>query len=261
MLRTGPSLFHKSRPRAERCPVLNSATVSPVETECVHETFEHRLLIGCRGWEQPGWAQTFYPDDLPADWRLTYYANQFRVVLVPPERLVASDAALADWVADTDEGFRFVCESPPDLDSVSAARDFLERIRPLGARCAGIRFPVCAELLNRPADLDVILGEWGAHYPISVDPMDTSSEAIDALLRVHRCGRCWHGPPPAAEWDHGRLALTVLAAPVPDLRALRALVEVCLAAATPERTAVLIVDAQASNLETAEQAGTIADLL
>lgn len=227
----------------------------------MHETFEHRLLIGCRDWEQPAWAQTFYPDDLPADWRLTYYANQFRVVLVPPERLVASDVALADQAGDTDEGFRFVCESPFELDTVSAARDFLERIRPLGGRCAGIYFPVCADLLNRPADLDVILGAWRVHYPISVDLMGPSSGAIDALLRTHQCGHCWHGPPEAPDLGHGHLALTVLAAPVAHLLALRAVVEVCLAAATPERTAVLIVDAQASNLETAEQAGTIADLL
>lgn len=227
----------------------------------MNESFEPRLLIGCRDWEQPAWEQTFYPDDLPADWRLTYYANQFRVVLVPAERLVASGVDPAQWCADTDEGFRFICESPPGLATASAAREFLERITPFGARCVGIRFLVCAELLNRPAELDVILREWGAHYPVSVDLMGAPSEPIDALLRAHCCGRCWHGPPDALDLQRGQLALTVLVAPVPDLRALRAVVEACLAAAAPERTAALIVDAQVSNLETAEQAGTIADLL
>ena len=41
------------------------------------------LLLRARDWEHPAWNQEFYPDDLPEDWRLSYYANEFPVVLVP----------------------------------------------------------------------------------------------------------------------------------------------------------------------------------
>lgn len=70
-----------------------------------------RLRYGARGWEHPGWAGTFYPDDLPPQWRLAYYANEFATVLVPWERWIGAPAAeLAGWVEETGERFRFLLE-------------------------------------------------------------------------------------------------------------------------------------------------------
>ncbi len=39
----------------------------------------HVLAVG---WDHPAWQGSFYPDDLPADWRLTYYANEVPGVLL-----------------------------------------------------------------------------------------------------------------------------------------------------------------------------------
>lgn len=227
----------------------------------MNETLEHRLLIGCRDWEPHAWEESFYPDDLPPEWRLSYYANQFRVVLVPAERLFSPDADPEHWCTESDEGFRFICETPLGLDTRAAARAFLDRIAPFGGRCIGIRFLVSADLLNRVAELDVILAEWVRYYPVSVDLRSAPSEAVDRLLRAHDCSLCWHGPPQAPAPNRGHLALTVLEAPLADLRALREVVEACLSASTLECTAAFIVDAQPSNVATAEQAGTVADLL
>jgi hypothetical protein len=44
-------------------------------------TFD-RLLIGTAGWQRPAWADAFYPEDLPPDWRLAYYANVCDALLV-----------------------------------------------------------------------------------------------------------------------------------------------------------------------------------
>ena len=74
------------------------------------------LLIGARGWRHAGWRGGFYPDDLPAEWRLGFYANEFRTVLLPPREWRAPGEAAA-WVEEVDEGFRFLLES----DGASAA--------------------------------------------------------------------------------------------------------------------------------------------
>jgi len=42
-----------------------------------------QLLIGTCGWDHGHWCGPFYDPDLPTDWRLTYYANLLRAVLVP----------------------------------------------------------------------------------------------------------------------------------------------------------------------------------
>jgi hypothetical protein len=45
-------------------------------------------LVGTAGWDRQGWAADYYPDDLPPDWRLAYYANDCGCLL-----LDASDLA------------------------------------------------------------------------------------------------------------------------------------------------------------------------
>ncbi|MBL3528731.1 MAG: ABC transporter permease [gamma proteobacterium endosymbiont of Lamellibrachia anaximandri] len=65
----------------------------------------HILAVG---WDLPVWQGSFYPDDLPEDWRLTYYANEIPGVLVPMALWCHADEAQVErWVEDVDEGFRF----------------------------------------------------------------------------------------------------------------------------------------------------------
>lgn len=67
------------------------------------------------GWDLPGWPGDFYPSDLPAQWRLTYFSNAFGAVLVPAELWSGADAAqLGVWVDDVNPGFRFYLEFPPN---------------------------------------------------------------------------------------------------------------------------------------------------
>lgn len=53
------------------------------------------------GWAQESWVGGFYPADLPEEWRLCYFSNEFPSVLLP--RVVwtgAADDLVAEWVAD-----------------------------------------------------------------------------------------------------------------------------------------------------------------
>ena len=69
-----------------------------------HNTVPRRLRFGTVDWRQPG----YYPDDLPRDWQLGYYANELSAVLLPVAgwRDVAQDQ-LAEWAEDVHPGFRF----------------------------------------------------------------------------------------------------------------------------------------------------------
>ena len=92
---------------------------------------ETRYSAGARGWDHPEWVgPSFYPDELPPEWRLSYYAHFFGCVLVSAAAWRAAGAAgAASWLADTPAGFRFLLESGEGVRVVAAV---------LGARCAGI---------------------------------------------------------------------------------------------------------------------------
>ena len=72
-----------------------------------HKNHRHGLRLGARGWQHPGWATDFYPDDLPEDWQLSYYANEFHALLLPLSTLRSLDCEPAELIDEVPEGFRF----------------------------------------------------------------------------------------------------------------------------------------------------------
>lgn len=75
------------------------------------------------GWEHTAWSGGFYPDDLPDEWRLTYYANEFPGVLVPTERWqYVGDEVLQEWVDDVHESFGFFLELAQTAPTVEEQR-------------------------------------------------------------------------------------------------------------------------------------------
>ena len=67
------------------------------------------LRFGCRGWRDLQWEGSYYPDDLPGDWQLGYYANDCDCVLVSGEELLAEDPdQLTEAIEDLPDGFRFL---------------------------------------------------------------------------------------------------------------------------------------------------------
>jgi hypothetical protein len=69
------------------------------------------LRIAPRGWDHSSWVGSFYPDDLPADWRLAFFCNEFDALLVPENqwRLMAPTEVGA-WRADCGPRMRFYLE-------------------------------------------------------------------------------------------------------------------------------------------------------
>jgi hypothetical protein len=94
---------------------------------------EARFLAGAAGWDHPAWIGPFYPGELPAQWRLAYYAHYFGCVLVPAAAWrEAGGPGAASWAADTPAGFRFLLEAGEGAGALAAS---------LGERCAGVLAP------------------------------------------------------------------------------------------------------------------------
>ena len=80
------------------------------------------IFAGAEDWLHPHWREAFYPDGLPDDWLLSYYNTQFQTVYLPAVRWQAASAVdWAQWLDDTQPGFRFLLE-PGTLSPPSDAR-------------------------------------------------------------------------------------------------------------------------------------------
>lgn len=177
---------------------------------------DYRILIGAAGWQHPQWSNdVFYPDDLPEDWYLSFYANEFPVVLVPEAQWADIDAA--DQVVDeileqATPGFKCVFEldltedrtrhSKLDLrlDKLLQVKPFLSGLLILvdsngfenKSFCEEIislqnRFNVCLELKNNPNELELT--------------------NIKTFCEQHAMSVCWKGEGEAIVPDAAKLWL------------------------------------------------------
>ena len=86
------------------------------------------------GWDHPGWTGGFYPDDLPEDWRLSYFSNEFSEVLVPRCSWQEADPdELQGWVDDVSAAFRFYLELQEPVEASLCAK----RVEMLGGNFGG----------------------------------------------------------------------------------------------------------------------------
>ncbi len=84
------------------------------------------IEVAAYGWQGSEW-NPFYPDGLPADWRLDYYANEFFAVVVPfAEWSVAEDAELLAWQDQVSDDFRFYWEQ---AEGVAGSEARLQQLR------------------------------------------------------------------------------------------------------------------------------------
>lgn len=93
------------------------------------------LRVGSIGWQHDDWQNSFYPEDLPEDWRLSYYANEFSTVLIPSGYLQREDCDFEQWHEDVPDDFRFYLQWPGQMMD---AGPLLEQCSLLGNKLAGL---------------------------------------------------------------------------------------------------------------------------
>lgn len=190
------------------------------------------LVVGARGWEHPRWETQFYPDDLPSDWKLGFYANEFRCVLVPAEEWInADDAVLEQWADDVDADFSLFFELP---DTPQLLPEGLES---LGSVLTGFVASTKAEQIWRP-----VLEDWPILTPISDGHSVMSCYALRGESR-----------PSLVVFDPGDAGC--------ELVDLRAYIESVLQGVPTTEKVYFIIAGQTPSLETMKNVNIIAELL
>jgi len=134
------------------------------------ETASRGLRLGAFGWKHPDWRNDFYPDDLPEDWQLSYYANEFSCVLVPASYWAQQPLDVEQMLDDVPDDFVFYLQGPTNHDEQTALRDVIDQ---LGQRLGGIitdrpLASVGSELQYCYAQpSDQARGIWTPHHPAS----------------------------------------------------------------------------------------------
>ncbi|HED34387.1 MAG TPA: hypothetical protein ENJ08_09265 [Gammaproteobacteria bacterium] len=80
------------------------------------------IRLGACGWNYPHWQAGFYPDDLPQDWRLSYYANEFSAVLLPEKQWRTDAVEPGEWAYDVTDNFRFYLQCDEFLDPLEQSK-------------------------------------------------------------------------------------------------------------------------------------------
>lgn len=96
----------------------------------------YSCFLGAEGWEHALWLSRFYPDDLPPEWRLTFYSNFFNCTSLSYSVWGgAPREELSRWITDTATSFKLVLVAPSgDFSEADQAR--LDILRPrIGIIC------------------------------------------------------------------------------------------------------------------------------
>jgi hypothetical protein len=105
-------------------PHAASVAISPPSTHVklmTESSVAGVIRLGALDWRYKAWTGTFYPADMPEEWRLTYYNTQFNCVYLPRDAWQAAGAASwHQWHEDTHDQFRFLLEAgteqaPPEV--------------------------------------------------------------------------------------------------------------------------------------------------
>jgi len=111
------------------------------------------IFVGSRGVSHPAWCEGFYPDDLPLEWRLSYYGNEFRALLLLQDDINSlSCEEVVEWLEDLNDDSRLLYEL--EFDSFSALSSLpVELVR----RLQGVVCTVTTAQLNVLLEQTVLL--------------------------------------------------------------------------------------------------------
>jgi hypothetical protein len=228
------------------------------------------ILVAARGWSHSAWLEDFYPDDLPEDWQLAFYSNEFRAVVVPESIWKNLDIIDVErWVEDTHENFLFYLEVEDLLIDWSHASLFFNI---LGNQLGGI--------LLRPVEVDADLSLIASCLSTVVELAPTSlllpadvvpSKAGEALLKQYHVEQCWNIGDGRPSWLGSDYNSTLAVARITGdqsftAREWRAIIEISLeygrgSQATKDRRVLIMIESDAPSLNDLRTAMMITDML
>jgi uncharacterized protein YecE (DUF72 family) len=89
-----------------------------------------RVLAGTSGFSYDGWTGTFYPEDLPTNGRLRYYATKLPAVEINNTFYrMPKPELLAGWAAQVPETFRFALKASQRITHIKRLKEVSEEVR------------------------------------------------------------------------------------------------------------------------------------
>ncbi len=228
----------------------------------------HRVLIGACGWKHQAWLNNFYSEDLPEDWQLGFYSNEFPVVYVSAsDWLEGSNLEipdLADWTEDVSDSFRFILEVPEHvLTDEQRFVTALEEVKALGEFCLGLVFQlnpsICGDtkLFQRHVEMAQVI------TLVCIDMCGTTlTDEFKNILLKQNIAEIWDGESPAHEsFKRGPLAICRISGNNLDMAGLRKVIEICLNASNDHCISVLCLDGEPPSMELLHNADILLNLL
>lgn len=151
---------------------------------------EYAIFVGAAHWRHAHWQKTFYPEELPEDWELSFYNSQFRCVYLPHSYWQNLSLPVAEtWLADTQPNFRFILEQPGTLDENAALflrtmgkRAVLECPDPASLRL--IWFPAQPDLRNLAREIEQAIVRGNELYLLNREACLPAMEQLKSLVEV-----------------------------------------------------------------------------
>ena len=216
----------------------------------------YRVLVGAEGWQHPQWVGEFYPEDLPAEWQLGFYSNEFRVALIPAEAWAEVATQGAAWLSNSATGLAFIVEIPESHCTDDKLQHNLQRLTQFGDRLLGILLPANT-LHSWPAWCQTLI----ERYLVCIDAGADITTIRALLARDKRLGFCWDGAEYGELLQHGKLAIARIQSKDLGLRQLRMILETVLAAQDGERYLTVMFKGSPPSVTVMRQAMTLLDMM
>lgn len=135
------------------------------------------LHLGTSGWAYPEWKPDFYPAGLPRGRFLAHYASVLGACEINATHYrLQSESAVANWAAAVPDGFRFVAKAHRRLTHArdlggapEFMADFLESLRPLGAKLGAILLQLPPSRTRDDAALAALMSQVPPHLPFAME--------------------------------------------------------------------------------------------
>ena len=223
----------------------------------------HRVLMGSCGWKHQAWLNDFYSDDLPQDWQLGFYSNEFPVVYVPASDWL-DDEDLSEWTEDVTDSFRFILEVPANIiEDKQRFAAALDKVKELGGFCLGLVLQLTPSICSDSDLFQQCIDKAIAIAPICIDRQgNILNDKLQKVLVDKNISEVWDGNSTEAEnCKRGSLAISHISSDELDMVALRKVVEHCLTTSSDDCISVLCIDGNPPSLELLRNADIILNLL
>lgn len=223
----------------------------------------HRVLMGTCGWNHQAWLNDFYSEDLPEDWQLGFYSNEFPVVYVPAaDWLDVTD--LSEWTEDVSDSFRFILEIPGEvLNDELRFSAALEKVKTLDGFCLGLVFQLTPGICNDTDLFQQRVDLAQAIAPVCVEMRGiTLTDELNNILLKQNVSEVWDGKSDEKEsFKRGSLAISHISGDGLDMASLRKVIEHCLSVSSEDCISVFCLDGAPPSLEMLRNADIILNLL